>query len=226
MPVSAALPAHLSPQLPAMFAAAHSAGSGMVALLPLALFAFVTSITPGPNNLMLTASSIRFGFRRTILHMLGVVAGLSVMLALFGSGVGSLILAIPSAQAVLKLASACYLVWLAWQMRALGFAADQHTTGEGRPMSFLHAVLFQFANPKAWMMVLTAAASFMPALPSAWLSIAVLCLVFGVIGLPCVALWAGAGAILGRYLQQAHWRRLFCALMMGLTLYTAAAIYL
>jgi threonine/homoserine/homoserine lactone efflux protein len=216
MPLATALPSLLPPAAP----------NDLATLLPLSLFAFVTSITPGPNNLMLTASSIRFGFQRTIFHMLGILFGLSVMLALFGSGVGGLILAVPAAHSMLKFASACYLVYLAWQMRKMGFADADRACDGARPLSFANAALFQLANPKAWMMALTAAASFMPALHPAWLSICVLCMVFFCIGAPCIAVWAGAGAILGKHLQQTHWRRLFCALMIGLTLYTALAIYL
>jgi len=154
MPLATTLPSLLPPATP----------NDLATLLPLSLFAFVTSITPGPNNLMLTASSIRFGFQRTIFHMLGILFGLSVMLALFGSGVGGLILAVPAAHSMLKFASACYLVYLAWQMRKMGFADADRACDGARPLSFANAALFQLANPKAWMMALTAAASFMPAL--------------------------------------------------------------
>src|SRR4051812_45946374 len=92
-------------------------------LLPLALFAFVASITPGPNNIMLTTSGIRFGFVRSIPHMLGICVGFGVLLALCAAGIGSLILAVPSIELVLKVISSAYLLYLAWQLRSVAVKA-------------------------------------------------------------------------------------------------------
>jgi threonine/homoserine/homoserine lactone efflux protein len=196
----------------------------MESLLPLALFAFVSSITPGPNNIMLTSSGIRFGFVRSLPHMFGVVFGFSVILALCAAGIGSLIVAMPALHILLKTIGSTYLVYLAWQLRGMAFtqAADDTV----RPMSFIGASLFQFANPKAWVMAVTGAAAFLPPVQPVWLAIAVFCFIFSIINLPCIGVWAGTGAVLRRYLTQAKWRRLFCAIMIILTLYSAAAIWL
>lgn len=196
----------------------------MDSLLPLALFAFVSSITPGPNNIMLTSSGILFGFARTIPHMLGVTFGFGVMLALCAAGVGSLMLAMPAIHVGLRAAGSVYLLYLAWQLRATAFRQDERT--DARPMSFLGAALFQFANPKAWVMAVTGASSFLPPMQPVWLSIVLFCTVFSVINLPCVGVWAGAGATLRRYLAEPFWQHLFCMLMVTLTVYSAVAIWL
>jgi len=196
----------------------------MESLLPLASFAFVSSITPGPNNIMLTSSGILFGFMRSIPHMLGITFGFGVLLALCAAGIGSLILAVPAIHVVLKLLGSAYLLYLAWQMRSMAFRQDEKTAA--RPMSFLGAALFQFANPKAWVMAVTGASAFLPLVQPAWLAVTLFCLVFCAINLPCVSVWAGTGAALRRYLTQPVWQRLFCGVMMLLTVYSAAAIWM
>lgn len=196
----------------------------MDALLPLALFAFISSITPGPNNVMLTSSGLRFGFARSIPHMLGITVGFGVLLALCAVGIGSLIIAVPPMTVALKTAGSLYLLHLAWQLRDIAYRPQQ--AGEGKPMSFLGAALFQFANPKAWVMAVTGASAFLPeGQPAVW-AITLFCIVFCSVNLPCIALWAGAGAALRRYLDQPLWQRLFCITMMALTVYAAAVIWL
>lgn len=195
----------------------------MEPLFPLALFAFVSSITPGPNNIMLTSSGIVFGFRRTIPHMLGVTFGFGVMLLLCAAGIGSLILAVPAAHVMLKAMGSAYLLYLAWQLRSIAF--QKNTSADARPMSFLGASLFQFANPKAWVMAVTGVAAFLPTLQPVWLAIALFCLVFCAINLPCIVVWAGTGATLRRYLTQPKWQRGFCVVMILLTVYSALAIW-
>ena len=195
----------------------------MELLWPLATFAFVTSITPGPNNIMLTSSGIWFGFLRSVPHMLGITCGFAVLLAICAAGIGSLIIALPVVHVLLKAAGSIYLLYLAWKLRRMGVG---NTADAGaKPMSFMGAALFQFANPKAWVMAITGAAAFLPAMQPAWLAIAVYCLVFSVVNLPCVSVWAGAGSVLRRYLGQPFWRNLFSAVMVLLTIYSALAIW-
>jgi threonine/homoserine/homoserine lactone efflux protein len=196
----------------------------MESLLPLAMFAFVSSITPGPNNIMLTSSGILFGFVRSIPHMLGITFGFGVMLVLCAAGIGSLILAVPAIHVVLKVLGSGYLLYLAWQLRSMAFKQDERTSA--KPMSFLGAALFQFANPKAWVMAVTGASAFLPLVQPVWFAIALFCLVFCAINLPCVGVWAGTGAALRRYLAQPVWQRLFCVVMVLLTVYSAIAIWM
>lgn len=194
----------------------------MESLLPLAVFAFVSSITPGPNNVMLTSSGLRFGFARSIPHMLGVTLGFGVLLALCAIGIGSLVIAMPAFTMALKTAGSLYLLYLAWQLRDIAYRPQE---ANARPMSFFGAALFQFANPKAWVMAVTGASAFLPAVQPAGFAIALFCLVFCAVNLPCIALWAGSGAALRRYLDNPFWQRSFCLVMMALTVYAAAAIW-
>jgi threonine/homoserine/homoserine lactone efflux protein len=136
----------------------------MELLLPLVSFAFVSSITPGPNNLMLSASGVVFGFNRTLPHLLGVAAGFTLLLVVCASGIGTLLVGLPAAALALKVCGTVYLLYLAWSYRnALAPQARQTTA---RPMKFAEAVAFQFVNPKAWIMGLTAASVFVPSSPS------------------------------------------------------------
>jgi len=125
---------------------------------------------------------------------------------------------------VLKTIGSTYLVYLAWQLRSMAFT--QEVDVDVRPMSFIGASLFQFANPKAWVMAVTGASAFLPPVQPVWLAITVYCVIFGIINFPCISIWAGTGAVLRRYLTQAKWRRVFCAVMIILTLYSAVAIWL
>ncbi|MGH8808442.1 MAG: LysE family translocator [Noviherbaspirillum sp.] len=196
----------------------------MESLLPLTMFAFVSSITPGPNNIMLTSSGILFGFVRSIPHMLGITIGFGVMLALCAAGIGGLILAVPAIQVLLKILGSGYLLYLAWQLRSMSFKQDERS--RARPMSFLGAALFQFANPKAWVMAITGVSAFQSVVQPAWFAIALLCVVFCAINLPCIVVWAGTGAALRRHLARPLWQRAFCFVMVLLTIYSAIAIWL
>lgn len=196
----------------------------METLLPAAVFAFVSSITPGPNNIMLTSSGILFGFRRTIPHMLGVTVGFGVLLALCALSVGSLVLAVPAIGIALKALGSAYLLYLAWGLLRMRIA--EGGVEGARPWSFAGAALFQFANPKAWFMAVSGASAFLPPGQPVALAIAMLCVVFCAVNLPCIGLWAGAGAALRRYLQEARWQRLFAVTMAVLTLYCAVSLWL
>ena len=130
----------------------------MEILTALLAFAFVSSITPGPNNLMLVASGANFGFRRTIPHMLGIAIGFAVMLMLIGVGLIGLFEAFPVSYEILKYASIGYLLYLAWKIANAAPPAESTggTDAAGRPFTFLQAAAFQWVNPKAWAMGLTA----------------------------------------------------------------------
>ena len=158
-------------------------------------FAFVPSITPGPNNMMLTASGANFGMRRTLPHILGVTVGFSLMIALVGMELVGLFDAWPPAFMILKVVSAVYLLWLAWKS-ATSPPPSSDTDKKGpRPMNFTQAALLQWVNLKAWTRALTAITVYACTrnIP------AVLCVaaVFGLINLPAVS----SGAAMGQYMR-------------------------
>src|SRR5690606_12200729 len=126
--------------------------------LALVLFAFTTSITPGPNNMMLFASGVHFGFRRTIPHMLGIGAGFLSLLIGVGFGLGALLQSVPLVYTVLKFAGGAYLLWIAWKIGSSRSLSEAKSGA--RPMSFIGAAAFQWVNPKAWVMAVTAMATY------------------------------------------------------------------
>lgn len=162
----------------------------------LALFAFVSSITPGPNNLMLMASGANFGFRRTIPHMLGVALGFVFMVLMVGAGLVQVFDAFPVTYTVLKAGSVIYLLYLAWKIAH----ATPARPGDdiGTPMTFLQAAAFQWVNPKAWAMALTAISAYTPD-HRLW-SILLVGAIFGAINLPSVGSWTVLGQQMARFL--------------------------
>ena len=175
-------------------------------LLALVAFAFVSSITPGPNNLMLMASGANFGFRRTVPHMLGIGIGFTVMVILVGAGLIGIFDAVPVTHQVLKVVSILYLLWLAWKIAHAAPPADRSETA-GRPMTFLQAAAFQWVNPKAWTMALTAIAVYAPD-RSLW-AILLVGLTFGLGNLPSVSTWTVLGQQLRRFLTSPARLRVF-----------------
>jgi threonine/homoserine/homoserine lactone efflux protein len=166
-------------------------------LIALVGFALVTSITPGPNNMMLLASGVNFGLRRTVPHMLGISVGHSVMVFLLGLGVAGAIRAAPWAGLVLKALSVGYMLWLAWKIAHA--AAPGEGKAAGRPFTFLQAAAFQWVNPKAWAMALGAVAAYAPT--GSVGAVVVVALVFACVNLPSVTLWAAAGQGIRRWLM-------------------------
>ena len=165
-------------------------------LTALAGFALVSSITPGPNNLMLMASGANFGFRRTIPHMLGIGIGFTVMILLVGAGLIRVFDTYPISHMVLKVVSVAYLLWLAWKIA--NAAPPEHGKTGGKPFSFLQAALFQWVNPKAWTMALTAITLYAPDRSLA--AIGLVALIFGAINLPSVSTWTILGQQVSRVL--------------------------
>jgi threonine/homoserine/homoserine lactone efflux protein len=158
-------------------------------LAALSLFAFVSSITPGPNNLMLMASGANYGFHRTIPHMLGIGIGFTIMLFLVGIGLLTLFDAIPYSYETLKVASVLYLCWLAWKVATA--VAPEQSSRKGKPFSFLQAAMFQWINPKAWTMALSAFTLYAP--DRSLFSVLLVSLVFGIVNIPSISAWTLIG---------------------------------
>jgi threonine/homoserine/homoserine lactone efflux protein len=182
----------------------------MIDPLPFAMYSFVMSITPGPNNVMLTAAGATFGFRRTVPHMLGVCVGFSIELLAVCAGLGAIFSRWPELQTVLRWVGAAYLLYLGVRMLGAGEARTGVTT---RPVTFLEAALFQFLNPKAWVMTLTAATLFLPRELGVIAADAYMVAVMVLINLPCIALWALFGSSLRSFLARPASRKGFNAAM-------------
>ena len=175
-------------------------------LSALVVFAFVTSVTPGPNNLMLLASGVNFGFRRTIPHALGVAIGFTLMVAVVGLGLAGLFKAAPVLLVVLKWVGAAYMLYLAVKIARSG--PPKSGVAGGRPMTFLQAAAFQWVNPKAWIMGLTACATY--TVPERYgFTVMVVALVFGAVNFPSVSVWVLFGTAVRRALDNRAVLRLF-----------------
>ncbi|WP_025994720.1 LysE family translocator [Pseudomonas viridiflava] len=183
-------------------------------LLAFALFAFVTSVTPGPNNMMLLASGVNFGFGRTLPHMLGISIGFFVLVLAVGFGLGSVFKAWPMLYTLLRYVGAAYLLYLAWKIATSGPASDS-SESRGEPMSFMGAALFQWVNPKAWIMAIGAISTYTP-MQGYFTNVVIISSVFALINLPSVGIWAGFGSLLRNVLRDPVGLRIFNGVMAAL----------
>jgi threonine/homoserine/homoserine lactone efflux protein len=178
--------------------------------LALSLFAISSSITPGPNNMMMLASGVNYGFRRSVPHLLGISLGFCFMILAVGLGLAAVFHQFPILHTVLKVVGTAYMLWLAYKIAT---STGKVEGKNGEPMTFLQACAFQWVNPKAWMMGLGALSTYplptQPYLPQVFLVAAV----FTAFNLPCVAVWLGLGTGLKRYLDQAVYLKAFNRLM-------------
>ncbi|UAK26246.1 LysE family translocator [Sphingomonas nostoxanthinifaciens] len=161
-------------------------------------FAIAMSFTPGPNNLMLANSGARFGFVRTLPHQVGVLIGFALMMLCVGLGVSALIVAEPALYRAMKIASIVYIFWLAWKI----VTVEARGAGPGavKPMGFLQGAAFQWVNPKAWVMTLTAVATYTTLHDDLRLQVALLAMVFAVVGAASGSTWVMFGQMIRRYL--------------------------
>ena len=166
--------------------------------LSLIVFAFVTSVTPGPNNMMLFASGVNFGFRRTLPHMLGIGGGFFSLLLGVGFGLGALLTTVPELYTALKLLGGAYLVYIAWKI-GMSRALPDGKVG-AVPMTFVEAAAFQWVNPKAWVMAVTAMTLYTD--PSRYaFSVMLVGLAFALTNMPSVSTWAGFGSAMRSWLS-------------------------
>jgi threonine/homoserine/homoserine lactone efflux protein len=181
--------------------------------LALSLFAISSSITPGPNNMMLLASGVNYGFRRSMPHLLGVSLGFGFMILAVGMGLAALFAQFPVLHTVLKVVGTAYMLWLAYKIAT----SRSHIEGKnGAPMTFVQACAFQWVNPKAWMMALSALSTYPVASQPYVLQVGSVMVVFVALNYPCCGLWLGMGTVLKKYLDQPAYLKRFNYLMAAL----------
>ncbi len=176
-------------------------------LIALVGFAFASSVTPGPNNVMLMASGANYGLRRTVPHMLGISVGHAFMVFMVGVVLLGVFLAYPALNIVLKVVSAAYMLWLAWKIANAVPPEMKQVTG--KPFTFLQAAAFQWVNPKAWFMATTAISAYAPQDRGLVLGSLMVAGVFATTNLPAVTIWAWIGVQLRRWLGTARRLRVF-----------------
>ena len=165
----------------------------------ISVYYFVMYATPGPNNSILTASGIKFGFIRSIPNIIGISSGHGIQLALVCFGLGSLFSQFPILLEILKYIGACYLLYLAWKM--FGSLNISRTEEKSSPLKYYEAILFQFVNPKAWVICITAVSLFYPENVNLIIGTLFLVIMSTIINLPSISMWAFGGSVIRRYLS-------------------------
>jgi threonine/homoserine/homoserine lactone efflux protein len=183
-------------------------------LLALSVFAAVSSGTPGPNNLMILTSGVNFGMKRSIPHLLGITLGFCFMIFCVGMGLQTMFTVFPQLETVLRYGGTAYLLWLAWKIANSGTVSSG--SGEGnatgaKPMGFWAATAFQWVNPKAWFMAISAITTYASSASggSKLSQVLLVVLIFGAINLPLVACWGWFGSAMRRFLQDAKNLKMF-----------------
>jgi threonine/homoserine/homoserine lactone efflux protein len=191
-------------------------------LTGLVLFCFVSSITPGPNNLMLMATGANFGAQRAAPHASGIVLGFTFMIVAIGLGVAQLFQSYPLAHQLLGGISVIYLIYLAYKTATARTNLDSPEP-TGQPITFWQAAAFQWVNPKAWTMALAAVTVYAPQ-PVTYKEVIVVATIFGAINLPCISVWLMLGVKMRRFLTTPARLRGFNWTMAGLLILSLAPI--
>ncbi len=200
--------------------APYSCAMTYVLFIGLIGFAFASSITPGPNNLMLMSSGANYGLRRTVPHMLGVSLGHAFMVFMIGVFLLQVFEAYPELNLALTVAGGTYMLWLAWKIAHA--VPPEACSVEGKPFTFLQAAAFQWVNPKAWIMGITAISGYAPDNAGVVLGAATVAVIFCAVNLPSVTVWAWMGVQVRRWLGTAARLRVFnvtMALLLVASLY-------
>lgn len=221
-------------------------------LIPMIIFIVVSTGTPGPNNIMLLASGANYGYLRTIPHILGIAAGMGLLALMTMGGLGEVFERVEIIKPILKVAGSLYLLWLAWKIAnapvkdldaitqdspnnmtqtsdahhadASQHEGDSSSHSVGRPMTWFEAMLFQFVNPKSWMMAITGISSFTLSGDRYIVSGLSLVILLMVLGATLTSCWAGLGTLIKRLLKSARRQRIFNYTMAVLTVATIAMI--
>ena len=178
---------------------------------------FVMFVTPGPNNAMLTSSGIKFGFKKTIPHLIGIPFGHTIQITLVCFGLGNLFQKYPLIQNYLKWLCFFYLLYLGWKI--IG-SFSEHKKESGRPLTLYEAALFQFMNPKAWVVALTASTAFFPVNENFYLATTFVALTAPFICFPSICLWALFGSSIKILIKNANIKKIieyFLAVLLVIT---------
>ena len=177
-------------------------------ILSIVSFGMASTMSPGPNNIMLLSSGLTFGYRRTIPHALGINFGFPVMVICVGLGVGQLFEVFPVVYSVLKVAGVGYLLWMAWHIANTKGSLDTKSTKD-RPFTFWQAALFQWINPKAWMMAVTSTAAFITDQQVAFIQVVIISSIFFLCAIVSTNSWSLGGVMLRRFIRNERLVRFF-----------------
>ncbi|MCL1139066.1 LysE family translocator [Shewanella pneumatophori] len=179
----------------------------MELILTIALFAFSSGITPGPNNIMLMSSGVNFGVKRSLPHLLGICIGFPTMVLAIGLGLSAVFQAYPILHSIIKYVGITYLLYLAWLIASS--SAKMNGKDTANPLSFIQAAAFQWVNPKAWIMGIGAIATFTTMNQALTPQVLTITLVFFFVALPSAFVWLGFGVALKRLLKNQRQQKIF-----------------
>ena len=191
--------------------------------LAIALFAVSTCITPGPNNIMIMTSGLNFGIRRSLQHLLGIYMGFPVMIIVVGLGIAEIFEIYPVMHTALKIIGVSYLTFLAWKIATAPIS--EYGESSGKPFTFLQAALFQWVNPKAWVLAVGATVTYTVLSEPYTFQIVVIALIFMLFGSPCTLLWLWFGASLKTILRYPRYIRAFNFAMAALLITSLAPVF-
>ena len=191
-------------------------------LAAISIYYVIMYATPGPNNSILTASGIKFGFIRTIPNIFGIPTGHGIQLTLVCFGLGSIFLQFPFLLNILKYLGATYLLYLAWKM--FGSLNIKTTEDKSAPLRYYEAILFQFVNPKAWVICITAVSLFYPEKENIFVGTLFMVVMSTIINIPSISIWAFGGSIIREYLNNNKLKKIIEWLLALLLLGTAISI--
>ena len=193
-------------------------------LVAISAYYFVMYATPGPNNSILTASGIKFGFMRTIPNICGIPTGHGIQLALVCFGLGALFTQFPILLNILKYVGAGYLLYLAWKM--FGSLNISSAEDKSTPLKYYEAILFQFVNPKAWVICITAVSLFYPRDENIIIGTVFMVVMSTIINIPSISMWALGGSVIRNYLTNEKLKKIIEYLLAILLVGTAISIIL
>jgi len=193
-------------------------------IIAISAYNFVMYVTPGPNNSILTASGIKFGFFRSIPNIFGIPTGHGLQLALVCLGLGSLFTTFPILLDILRFVGAAYILYLAYKM----FGSLNITSSEdkSRPLQYHEAILFQFINPKAWVICITAVSLFYPEKENLFVGTFFMVIMSTIINIPSISIWAFGGSVIKYYLSNTSLKKIIEWILALLLLATAVSVLL
>ena len=182
-------------------------------LVSIATFTLSTCVTPGPNNIMLLSSGLTFGYKRTMPHMTGIVVGFPLMILLIGIGLGIVFEKFPILLSVLKVIGILYLFWMAYKIATNKTTVEVKENSQSKPFTFLQSALFQWVNPKAWIMGITAISIFVTSKDDSLIQVVIVSFIFMLSGVVSTNLWTSGGVVLKRFIKDESHVRKFNILM-------------
>ena len=175
--------------------------------LVILLFAASTTVTPGPNNIMIMTSGLNYGVRSSIPHFLGICIGFPAMVLVIGLGFSVIFESYPIIHEVIKVIGVAYFLYLAWLIASSSPASLEGKSA--KPLNFTQAALFQWVNPKAWVMATSAVSAYTYAASDIFIQVVYIALIFLIVAFPCVGIWLVFGAGLKKYLKSSRHQRTF-----------------